>query len=151
MYRSDLVVSWAHFNLSVLRIGSSNLLWALIVVFLLNFKTFIIFLWNIYFMYICLVFCLDVCRKRPEEHVRSYGAGVTDRFELPNGCWELKLTLQEQPVILTTEPYLHPLLIIIKLWVSPNRIWRAGIIHENENYPWRQLEIGGAMCITETR
>lgn len=37
------MVSWAHFNLSVLRIGSSNLLWVLIVIFLLNFKTFIIF------------------------------------------------------------------------------------------------------------
>ena len=41
--------------------------------------------------------------------VRSPGARVTDSYELPCGCWELNLgPLEEQPVLLTTEPFLQP-------------------------------------------
>lgn len=37
--------------------------------------------------------------------VRSSGAGVTDGYDLP-GCWELNLgPLEEQAVLLTSEPF----------------------------------------------
>ena len=40
--------------------------------------------------------------------IRSPGTGVTDSRELPCGCWELNLDpLEEQPVLLTTEPSLQ--------------------------------------------
>jgi hypothetical protein len=43
------------------------------------------------------------------EAVGSPGTGVTDRCELPCGCWELSPgPLEEQPVLLTTEPSLQP-------------------------------------------
>jgi len=42
--------------------------------------------------------------------VRSPGTGVTDRCELPCGCWELNLgPLEEQLVFLTPEPSLQPI------------------------------------------
>ena len=50
------------------------------------------------YLYVCL-----------GEGVRSPGTGVTDSCELPCGCWELNLgPLQEQHVLLTTEPLLQP-------------------------------------------
>jgi hypothetical protein len=42
-------------------------------------------------------------------YVRSPETGVTDSCELPCWCWELNLDpLEEQPVLLTTEPSLQP-------------------------------------------
>jgi len=39
----------------------------------------------------------------------SPGTGVTDSCELTCGCWELKPgPLEEQPVLLTSEPSLQP-------------------------------------------
>ena len=41
----------------------------------------------------------------------SPASGVTDGCELPCGCWESNPgPLEEQPVLLTTEPALQPLL-----------------------------------------
>ena len=35
--------------------------------------------------------------------------GVADSHELPSRCWEFNLgLLEEQPVLLTTEPFLQP-------------------------------------------
>jgi hypothetical protein len=43
------------------------------------------------------------------EGVRSPGTGVTDRYELLCGCWELNpVPLEEQPVLSTTKPSLQP-------------------------------------------
>jgi hypothetical protein len=45
------------------------------------------------------------CLQWPEQGVRSPGAGITDHCEPPCRCWELNPgPLQEQPVLLTTEP-----------------------------------------------
>lgn len=65
------------------------------------------------------VFCLQVClcttctsdvhtgQKRVSDPSRP---GVTEGCELPCGCWELNPgPLQEQPVLLATEPSLQPL------------------------------------------
>jgi hypothetical protein len=53
------------------------------------------------------VFCLHVCLC---EGVRYPRIGVTDSCELSIGWWELNLgPLEEQPVLLTTEPSLQPL------------------------------------------
>ena len=47
--------------------------------------------------------------QRPEEGIRSLGTGVTGGCELPCGCWELNPgPLEEQPVLVTTEPSLQP-------------------------------------------
>ena len=44
-----------------------------------------------------------------EEIIRSSGPGVTEDYELPCGCWELNSgPLQEQQVLLTTEPPFQP-------------------------------------------
>ncbi|ERE74288.1 E3 ubiquitin-protein ligase [Cricetulus griseus] len=44
-----------------------------------------------------------------QEAVGSSGTGVTDSCELPCGCWELNPgPLEEEPGLLTTEPYLQP-------------------------------------------
>ena len=60
------------------------------------------------FIYICaLTFCLHVYLS---EGVRILGARVTDSGELTCGCWKLNPgPLEEQPVLLTTEPSLQPL------------------------------------------
>jgi hypothetical protein len=56
------------------------------------------------------MFCLPVCLC---EGVGSAGMGVTDSCELPCGCWELNpCLLEEQPVLLITEPSLQPLCIV---------------------------------------
>jgi len=41
--------------------------------------------------------------------IRFPGAGITDSCKLPCGCWDLNSNpLEEQPVVLTTEPSLQP-------------------------------------------
>jgi hypothetical protein len=46
---------------------------------------------------------------RPEEGIRSPGPGVRDGCEPPYGCKESNPgPLQEQPVLLTSEPSLQP-------------------------------------------
>jgi hypothetical protein len=53
------------------------------------------------------MFCLHVCLCKS---VRFLGTGVADSCELSNGCGELNLgPLEEQTVIVTTEPSLRPL------------------------------------------
>ena len=48
--------------------------------------------------------------QRPEVGVRSPVTGVPDGSELPCGYWELDPgPLEEQPMLLTTEPSLQPL------------------------------------------
>jgi hypothetical protein len=43
--------------------------------------------------------------------VRSAGTGITDSCDLLCGCWELNPgPLEEQPVLLTAEPSLQPLI-----------------------------------------
>jgi hypothetical protein len=50
------------------------------------------------------------------RRVRFPETGVTNGFELQYGCWESYLgPLEEQPVLLTTEPSLLPLSEIIFL------------------------------------
>lgn len=59
------------------------------------------------------MFCLCVCQC---EVVGSLGVtGVTDSYELPSGCWDLKWgCLEEQPVVLTAEQSLQPYLKCLK-------------------------------------
>lgn len=43
-----------------------------------------------------------------EEGVGSPGTGIAGGYEVPCGCWEVNLSpLEQQPVLLTTEPSLH--------------------------------------------
>ena len=65
------------------------------------------------FIYLCtVVLCLSVCLY---EDVGSPGTGVADSCELPCGCWVLNPSpLQEQPVLLTTEPSHQPLFSTFK-------------------------------------
>jgi len=47
-------------------------------------------------------------------------SGVTDSYELPCGCWELNLgPLEEQPVLLTTEPSPAPFHLLLILILGP--------------------------------
>ena len=56
-------------------------------------------------MYVCL--CEDVWSPRTE---------VTDSCEAPSGCWELKWDpLEEQPVLLTSEPSSQSLAMVSHL------------------------------------
>jgi hypothetical protein len=53
---------------------------------------------------------------------------IIDDCKPPCGCWELSLgPLEEQPVILTTEPSLHPNLCAFKAIIRP------GLKQENDN------------------
>ena len=64
-----------------------------------------------------LVFCLHICLS---EGVRFPRTGVTDRCKLQWGCWELNPgPLQEQSVLLTTEPSPSPRTQVL-LTVSPS-------------------------------
>ena len=45
----------------------------------------------VYGHFVCMQVCVPlVCPGSPEEGIRCVGTGVTDGFELPCGCWELK-------------------------------------------------------------
>ena len=58
------------------------------------------------------------------EGVRSSGTGVTDRFELPYGFWELNPgLLEEQAVFLTAEPSLQPWLLSFYCVGSGDPFW----------------------------
>ena len=69
------------------------------------------FLFCVYGCFACMCLC-TMCMQypqRPEEDIRSHGTEVKDNCQLPCGCWELNPgPLQEQPVLLTTEPSLQP-------------------------------------------
>ena len=58
---------------------------------------------------------LSACMPAPyvleaEDHVRSGGTGVTIDRKPPCKCWELNPgPLEEQPLFLTTEPFLQTL------------------------------------------
>ena len=61
----------------------------------------------------CMSVCQHVCMRtmnvqylqRPEEDVGSLGTEAIDGCELPCGYWDLNSgSLQEQQVLLTTEP-----------------------------------------------
>jgi hypothetical protein len=53
--------------------------------------------------------CLQTHQKRASDP-------ITDGCELPFGCWELNSeSLEEQPVLLTTKPFLQPHEFLIKL------------------------------------
>lgn len=51
----------------------------------------------------------ELCIQRPEESVKSSSTGVTDSCWSLCGWWDLDLyPLEEQPVLLCSEPSLHP-------------------------------------------
>lgn len=58
--------------------------------------------------------------QRPEEDIRSPGAGVVDGYEPSCGCWELNSgPLQEQQILLMTEQVLfNSLFICLCVYVS---------------------------------
>ena len=58
------------------------------------------------------------CRQRPEEVVESSGTEGTDHSERPCGCCDLSLgPLQEQPVLLDTDPFLQYVLLLVLVTV----------------------------------
>ena len=59
----------------------------------------------LFYVYDCFV-CMFICTS--EETIRSHGTTVIDSCEPPCGCWELNSwPLEEQPVLLTSEPFLQ--------------------------------------------
>lgn len=58
-------------------------------------------------MYICAS-CACLLPEILEEGIRSTGTGVTDGYKPLQGCWESNPgPLEEQSVVLTTEPFLQ--------------------------------------------
>lgn len=49
---------------------------------------------------------MHTCCSQRLEDIKAPGIGVIDVREPPRGCWELKNPLQEQQVLLSTEPSL---------------------------------------------
>jgi hypothetical protein len=87
----------------------------------------------------CMVLCQLVCLcttcgrylQRLEESAGSSGAGVTGGYYLSCEFWELNTgLLQEEPMLLTTEPSLQPVFSISGGWVhvemSPS--WRYQVV-----------------------
>lgn len=66
---------------------------------------------------------MQACQKRAlEEGVRFFGSGVTDGVH-PSGCWEWNLCLlEEQQLLLASEPFLQPLFLLLedRLWYGPD-------------------------------
>jgi hypothetical protein len=69
-----------------------------------------------YFIFMCLsvlsacvhAYHMGTVPTEAREGIWSFGTGVTDGCEPPCECWELNLSLlDEQPVLLTTEPSLQ--------------------------------------------
>ena len=77
---------------------------------LLSYLSFFLSFFHLFIFILCaLVFCLHVCLG---EGVKSPGTGGTHSCELSCGCWELNLgPLEEQPVLLTIETSLQPLVL----------------------------------------
>ena len=64
-----------------------------------------------------------------QTHQKRASAPITDSCEPPWGCWELNSEpLEEQSVLLTTEPFLHPL----RLLFSTNGAGSTGGQHIEE-------------------
>jgi hypothetical protein len=71
----------------------------------------------VYVPHECMHACMHVwCLQRPEEGTRSPGTGVTNDCKPPRECWESNPDpQQEQPVLLTVEPFLQPHMFFISL------------------------------------
>jgi hypothetical protein len=66
---------------------------------------FLLFLFIYLFIYLIYVSILLFSSDTPEEGIGSH----TDAYEAPRGCWQLNSEpLEEQSVLLTTEPSLQP-------------------------------------------
>jgi hypothetical protein len=56
---------------------------------------------------------------RSDEGIKSPGTGVTGACEHQYGCWELNPgLLQEQPVLLASDPSFHPLYLFFFFFIS---------------------------------
>lgn len=55
------------------------------------------------------------CLRRPKEDVGCLRVGVMGGSEPPCGCWEsISCPLQEEPVLLTTEPPMWNLILCLE-------------------------------------
>jgi len=76
---------------------------------MLGYLFFKFFSCDLFLFYVHLhvfVFCLHVCLCEGADYSET---GIPDSCELPCGCWELNLDpLEEQSVLLSTEPSLQP-------------------------------------------
>jgi hypothetical protein len=73
--------------------------------------------------FICLsVYLFNVCEctvTSLQTHQNRASDRIANGFEPPCGCWELNLgPLEEQSVILTTEPSLQPYNFFLNLWLN---------------------------------
>lgn len=76
---------------------------------------FILSYYIVTFCFLDLFFCLYVCLC---GGARSFGPGVTDSCVLSCGCWESNTDpLEEQPMLLTTETSLQPLIMAFKPFI----------------------------------
>ena len=81
------------------------------------------------FILCVFVFCIHVClcityMQYPKEGIRSPETGVTDHCELPCVCLESNLRpLQEQPVLLITEPSLQALTALLFIIYPQSRFY----------------------------
>ena len=68
------------------------------------------------FLLVCMCTTCMQYPRRPEEDIGSLETGVPGGGELPRGCWGLDLGhLEEQPLLLTTEPSLQ--LYFLKIFI----------------------------------
>jgi len=86
-------------------------------VFLLYvFMHFFSYVYECFYLYVCMHVhpVCAWCLRRSEEGIRSPGTGDKEGCEPPCGFWELNLgPLQEQQVLLTTEPSLQPPIFVL--------------------------------------
>ena len=70
-----------------------------------------LFLFHVYGCFVCMHGCAPHAFLMPMEARRGHrtGTGVTNGYEPSSGCRKLNpRSLEEQPVLLTTEPSLQP-------------------------------------------
>lgn len=66
------------------------------------------------------------CASEARVGQRFRWGEVADACKQPHGCWELNLgSLEEQPVLLTTEPILQPCFLIVKFSPFLSDFWNC--------------------------
>jgi hypothetical protein len=82
-------------------------------------------------MHVCVPHVCLVVTEVTEVSIRSLGTGVMNNSEMPCGCWK---PLYEQPVLLTTELSLQPLILIkilfIYLFIHSFIIYTLSCLHK---------------------
>lgn len=80
------------------------------------------------------------CMQRPEDGIGSLETGVTDSCKLPCLCSELNPgSLQEQQVLINTEPLLQPLIMLNTLMLNDSTNFSSILLYKIETSSYKKF------------